>query len=122
MWAGICLAAPLQQLTDAELWNAMKIGTNKQSTFPSRDKEVMMLDIVVGHRPEFSMVYEHGRNPKPDAGLTSNPCLPADLAKGDYGFALLKLDEWYDNNPSGPKGPGPRWDYSKDYVKGVNGD
>ncbi|KAF5023085.1 hypothetical protein F66182_4842 [Fusarium sp. NRRL 66182] len=122
MWTSLCLKEPLGSISDADLWDRIKRGTNKQSTFPSTQKEVMMLEIMIDERPEFSMSYEHASNPLPDAGLASNPCLPDKLAVGDAGFALLKLDEWYDKNPKGKNGQRTKWDYSKPYVKGTNGD
>ncbi|KAF5542204.1 glycoside hydrolase family 18 [Fusarium phyllophilum] len=122
MWKSICLKEPLKKLTDAELWTRIKRGTNKQSTHPTSQKEVMMLDITIGERPEFSMTYDHEKNPKPDSGLASNPCLPAKLAVNDPGFALLSLDEWYDKNPQGANGGRTKWNYAKPYKKGSNGD
>ncbi|KAF5606321.1 glycoside hydrolase family 18 [Fusarium subglutinans] len=122
MWTSICLKTPLGRLSDSELWNRIKRGTNKQATHPTNQKEVMMMEIVIGERPEFSISYDHERNPKPDAALADNPCLPDKLAVNDPGFALLKLDEWYDNNPKGANGARTKWDYSKPYVKKTNGD
>ncbi|KAF5659318.1 class V chitinase Chi100 [Fusarium denticulatum] len=94
MWRSICLKTPLDRLSDSELWNRIKRGTNKQATHPTNQKEVMMMEIVIGERPEFTISYDHERNPKPDAALADNPCLPDKLAVNDPGFALLKLDEW----------------------------
>lgn len=34
---------------------------------------------------------------------------------------IVVLDEWYAGNPMGGK-TGPRWDYSKVYAQGSNGD
>ncbi|KAF7555882.1 hypothetical protein G7Z17_g1807 [Cylindrodendrum hubeiense] len=122
MWARICLKAPLDNISDLEMYNRIKRGTNKQSTHPTSQKEVMMMQIAIGERPEFSMTYEHASNPIRDAALSVNPCLPAKLAVNDPGFALLELDEWYDNNPQGPNGKRTKWDYTKPYAKGTNGD
>ncbi|KAF4943847.1 hypothetical protein FGADI_13127 [Fusarium gaditjirri] len=39
MRKSICLKESLQKLTDAELWTCIKRGTNKQATFPTKQKE-----------------------------------------------------------------------------------
>ncbi|KAH7113135.1 hypothetical protein B0J13DRAFT_533906 [Dactylonectria estremocensis] len=122
MWKSICLKTPLDKILDLDMYNRIKRGTNKQSTHPTSQKEVMMMEIVIGERPELSMTYEHARNPIRDAALSVNPCLPAKLAVNDPGFALLELDDWYDNNPQGLNGKRTRWDYTKAYAKGTNGD
>lgn len=124
-WRAHCSHTPIQGLSDADLMALINKGTqNKLPISPSKpDLEQSHVGITVDKRGEFSFAWDHVRtSPKRDDALWDNPCWPSGIAAGDPGFALLYFDEWYDKNPKGKNGKGPKWDYSKAYTKGTNGD
>jgi len=68
--------------------------------------------------PENITAWDHAANPPVDDGLWDNSCWPQARAPKDPGFALLEVDPW---NKATHKTKKHDWDYTKDYVPGVNG-
>ncbi|KAM5349053.1 hypothetical protein ACJ41O_008876 [Fusarium nematophilum] len=109
LWKSVCFKDPLLAMTDKDLYDRMQKGSRKSSSQVGPDHEKTEMEIVIDHRPEFTLRYHHNK-PKDD-GLWDNGCWPNGLAAGDPGFALLSLDEWYDKNTFGHTNQRTKWNY-----------
>nr|QDJ94334.1 chitinase chiC1 [Cordyceps cicadae] len=121
VWRSVCFRGALAALTDAELKNKVNKANTVAVPNTKPRHDTLHAAIDVDKRPQFSFSWGHAGSPPADDGLFDNACWPDKLTKNDPGFALLVLDEWYAGNPKGGK-TGPRWDYSKPYAQGSNGD
>ncbi|KAJ9421240.1 hypothetical protein FOXG_17685 [Fusarium oxysporum f. sp. lycopersici 4287] len=114
-WRGVCMKHAVKHLPLNDWTDKVTKGKKGPSSNPKNNHEVTEMSIDVGVRPEFDLKFRH-RIPKDD-GLWDNGCWPRNAAKDDPGFALLRIDEWYDKHKNLPK-----WDYTQPYKKGSNGD
>lgn len=119
MWKGICLSAPLMELSDQQIVdlandNTKNFGRKLDVTGPTLT--TYSVGITVAQKPEFTIVqWDHaGAAKSQDDGLSQNACWPRKVAPDDPGFTLLTIDRYYDNRVV-------PYDYDKDYVAGVNG-
>ncbi|EXL70032.1 hypothetical protein FOPG_14107 [Fusarium oxysporum f. sp. conglutinans race 2 54008] len=114
-WRGVCMKHAVKHLPLNDWTDKVTKGKKGPSSNPKNNHEVTEMSIDVDVRPEFDLKFRH-RIPKDD-GLWDNGCWPRNAAKDDPGFALLRIDEWYDKHKNLPK-----WDYTQPYKKGSNGD
>lgn len=121
MWRGVCFYGPLkemtpQQIVDSANDNMINFGRHSNVVNPTVTQ--FTVGITVAQQPVFTIAqWDHaGNGPggSQDDGLSQNPCWPQKIAPNDPGFTLLSVDRYYDTHPI-------PYDYSKDYVAGVNG-
>ena len=114
-WYGVCMRHAVNHLSLSDWSDKVNNGKMGPTVNQRNNYELTELSIDVDVRPEFNLRFRH--KPPRDDGLWDNGCWPQSAAKDDPGFALLRIDEWYDKHKSLPK-----WDYTDEYKKGTNGD
>ena len=119
MFRGVCMA-PVQRLSGDQIQRKVEGAPPQRRTRTVNKRGIVQYtaETNVDSTPEFSISrFEHaqlGQAPPPNYGLYDNPCWPQALAAGDPGFALLRIDPWAGNGAMG-------YDYSSNYVQGING-
>jgi hypothetical protein len=119
MWKGACFYGPLKELSSQEI---VDLANDNTKNFGRRSKAAnptvtdYTVGITVAQQPVFTIAqWDHAGNAgSQDDGLSQNPCWPQKIAPLDPGFTLLSVDRYYDNKVI-------PYDYSKDYIAGVNG-
>lgn len=119
MWRGACFYPPLNELSSQQIIDMANDNTKNfglQSSVSQATHTEYKVGITVAQRPEFTIAqWDHaGAANSQDDGLSQNPCWPQKIAPLDPGFTLLSVDRYYDNRVI-------PYDYSKDYIPGVNG-
>jgi len=113
MWAGICFMYPILQMSDQEFMRLHAVA--KHTVIVDNTITVSNAKVTVTMRPQFSIsAWGQMAAPPKNDGLYENPCWPSAKAAGDPGFALLKVDKWYQSR-------NPPYNYKAMYVKGKNG-
>lgn len=121
LFNGICFKSPLVDLADRSFKDKVVLApqhlTSTNVVHPHKTQTLAA--ITVGKWPEFTITaWDHAANPPVDDGLWDNSCWPQARVPKDPGFALLEVDPW---NKATHKTKKHDWDYTKDYVPGVNG-
>lgn len=119
MWRGICLSAPLMELSERQIVDMANDNTKNFGRKLKVDGPTLTtysVGITVDQKPEFTIAqWDHaGAAASQDDGLSQNKCWPRKAAPDDPGSTLLKVDRYYDNRVV-------PYDYDKDYIPGVNG-
>ncbi|KAK4251074.1 hypothetical protein C7999DRAFT_28391 [Corynascus novoguineensis] len=121
LFKGICSKPPLVDLADRTFKDEVVLApqhlTSTNVVHPHKTQTLAA--ITVDKWPEFTITaWDQAANPPVDDGLWDNSCWPQARAPNDPGFALLEVDPW---NQATHKTQKHDWDYTKDYVPGVNG-
>ncbi|EAQ89742.1 hypothetical protein CHGG_06361 [Chaetomium globosum CBS 148.51] len=120
MFKRVCFNGPVKALSDRDFKDkVVRAPAHLTSVVVvNKVKTRTLAAVTVDEWPEFAITaWDHAANPPVDDGLSDNPCWPKAYAPTDPGFALLKIDPWYQAHPNALK-----WKYDEDYVQGTNGD